>query len=279
MNKMTPFRRLACVSLMLVSLAACGKSEPVYTSISAIGRNYLPYNLSGFTVSDQFGNKVSVGGDLAPGGGGGSVSCCYALKGTQFDVSWSYYDADQWHAGDEKTFHATAKATLPATQQPEKIGDRILQVHFYPDHHVELQFPAGIMDPSQLPVVDVARAMFMKHQDALDKRYDDTSGESLRRISRVVAQAWLKYRLSDERDLEQYTYYALLVNPQFDAHPAVQKLIQDDKTKPGALAAALDALPASVKKQLKGGHFATVPVPSVPDGLLPPPRETYDHAG
>ncbi|CAM2143708.1 conserved hypothetical protein [Paraburkholderia tropica] len=270
--------RVAVASALCVALNACGKSEPSYSSISTMALNYMPYNLAGFTITDQFGHEVSSGGDNEPGGGGG-VSCCYALKGTQFKVSWNYYDANQWHAGDEKTFHAETTVTLPDSPEPTRIGDRILAVHFYPDRHVELEFPASIMPNSRLPVVDVVRAMQQKHGDALDHRYDDTEGDADRRIARAVAQAWIKYRLTDERDLEQYAYFALLINPDFDAHPAVQKIIQADKAKPGALAASLQGLQPAVLKALKNKQFAKVPVPAIPDGLVPPPREAYQHAG
>ncbi len=270
--------RMAVAGALCVALNACGKTEPSYSSISTMALNYMPYNLDGFTITDQYGHKATGGGDSQPGGGG-SVSCCYALKGTQFRVSWDYYDADQWHAGQEKKFHAETTVTLPDTPEPSRIGDRILGVHFFPDRHVELEFPASIMPNSKLPVVEVVRALMQKHGDELNHRYDDTLGDANRRIARVVAQAWIKYRLTDERDLEQYAYFALLINADFDAHPVVQKIIQADKGKPGALAVSLQGLQPAVRKQLRNKQFAKVPVPAIPDGLVPPPRETYQHAG
>ncbi len=263
--------RVAVASALCVALNACGKSEPRYESISTVGRNYMPYNMAGFTITDQFGNSATGGGDLEPGAGGGKLSCCYALKGTQFKVDWDYYDVDQWHAGDKRKFHAEASVTLAPTKEPADIGDRILELHFYPDRHVELTFPAGITDSPAFPMVDVMRAMLKKHGDALDKRYDNPYGETYRRIARVVAAAWLKYRLIDERDLEQYAYFALLVNPAFDENPAIQKILQQTRSTPGAFAKALDALSPGVMKELKSGHFSAVPVPTIPEGLLPPP--------
>ncbi|CAE6792730.1 hypothetical protein LMG22931_05032 [Paraburkholderia nemoris] len=39
-----------------------------------------------------------------PGSGEGSLSCCYALKGTEFIVRWDYYDADQWQLATSNCF-------------------------------------------------------------------------------------------------------------------------------------------------------------------------------
>lgn len=272
-------RGLAIGTMIPFALSTCGKSEPSYESISTVGRNYLPYNLAGFTITDQFGHSASGGGDLEPGAGGGKLSCCYALKGTQFKVEWQYYDVDQWHRGDKRKFDAEATATLAPTKEPDEIGDRILEVHFYPDRHVELRFPAGITDSARLPMVDVIRALLNKHGEALADRYENPYGETDRRIARVVAQAWLKYRLTDERDLEQYACFALLVNPAFDADPLVQSIIQTNKGTPGALAAKLDTLPPAILNALKSNHFEAVPVPRIAEGLLPPPIEESHDAG
>ncbi|WP_322088025.1 DUF3304 domain-containing protein [Burkholderia sp. BCC1999] len=252
------------------SLSACGKSEPVYGGISVIAHNYLPYNLDGFTITDAYGNKAG-GGNSLPGGGGG-VTCCYKLQGTEFTVKWNYVDVDQWHKGNEETLHAEARAVMSSAQVPEKIGDRILEVHFYPDRHVELQFPGALADASRIPMVDVSRWMSSRYQDQLNKRYDEREDQQFRRIVRVVATAWLKYRLTDLDDLEQYAYYALLVNNRFDAHPEVQRVLQAADGKPGTFAKSMQSLPKSVQSALASDNFEPVVVPVIADGLLPPPR-------
>ncbi|MEM5326216.1 hypothetical protein VSR34_06345 [Paraburkholderia sp. JHI2823] len=237
-----------------------------------MGRNYLSYNMNGFTVTDAYGNKASGGGDDPPGAGGGSLACCYKLKGTEFTVKWDYYDVDQAIAGKEQMFHAEAKVVMPPSPVPENVGTRILEVHFFPDRHVEMQFPGELLDESRIPVVDVSRWMADHYQKELDRKYDDNWAQSHRRISRVVAAAWLKYRLTDQSDLEQYAYFNLLVNSRFDAYPEVQRILQETHGQPGAFAKAIQALPVSVMTELTSDHFTAVSVPSIPDGLLPPPR-------
>ncbi|WP_293042429.1 hypothetical protein [Paraburkholderia sp.] len=59
-------------------------------------------------------------------------------------------------------------------------------------------------------------------------------------------------------DLEQYVYYTLLVNPDFDKHPAVQRIVGETQGKPGAFGAAMEALPDSVVQELKSNRFEHV---------------------
>ncbi|KWH20789.1 DUF3304 domain-containing protein [Burkholderia multivorans] len=257
--------------LFVVAVAACGKSEPTYSGISIMAQNYLPYNVDNFTIVDAYGNKASGGGDSMPGGGGG-VTCCYQLKGTDFTVKWDYYDVDQWHKGDEQTFHAEAKVTLPQSMIPEKVEARILAVHFYPDRHVELQFPAAPADDSRIPMIAVSHRISSHYQAQLNKRYDEREDQQYRRIARVVAAAWLKYRLTDVDDLEQYAYFDLLVNSRFDAHPAVQQILKAASGKPGTFAKSMQSLPTTTLSELNSNKFETVAVPTIPAGLLPSPR-------
>ncbi len=104
------------------SLSACGKSEPTYNGISVMGRNYLPYNMNGFTITDAYRNKASGGGDDPPGAGGGSVECCYKRRGTECVVKWNYYDVDQWHEGDKQMFHAETRVPMPQSRVADDAG-------------------------------------------------------------------------------------------------------------------------------------------------------------
>ncbi|WP_414440769.1 DUF3304 domain-containing protein [Burkholderia sp. 22PA0106] len=255
---------------MIVALGACGKSEPTYSAISLMNMNYTPYNMDGFTVTDAYGNKASGGGGDPPGWGGG-MTCCYKLKGTEFIVKWNYYDADQWHKGDKRTFHAETKVSMPATPLPDPVGARLLEVHFYPDQHVELQFPGGYLDRPRVPMIEVVQWM-QRYQSLLDKRYDEREDQQMRRITRVVAAAWLKYRLADSDDLKQYVYFSLLVNNRFDAQADVQRMLQASKGTPGAFAKAIRSLAPNVMAELKHDKFVPVAVPEIADGLLPQPR-------
>ncbi|CAB3736157.1 hypothetical protein LMG24238_06201 [Paraburkholderia sediminicola] len=204
-----------------------------------------------------------------PGSGEGSLSCCYALKGTEFIVRWDYYDADQWQAGNKELLHAETKVSMPPSQIPEPMGDRILEVHFYPDRHVELVFPGALLGSTRISASDVTRWMFDHYHKQLDLLYPDRDDQQFRRIAREVAIGWLKYQLTDTNDLEQYAYYSLLINERFDSHPEVQKILQSTRSLPGKFSDAMIGLPTKTVSALKQNKFQPVVVPNLPDGLLP----------
>ena len=240
-----------------------------------MGRNYLPYNMNGFTITDAYGNKASGGGDDPPGAGG-SVACCYTLKGTEFTVKWKYYDADRWTMDDSHAQQVETKVVMPSSAVPEKVGSRILEVHFYPDRHVEFQFPGQLLDESRIPVVDVSRWMATHYQEQLDKKFDDTDGQSHRRIARAVATAWLKYQLTERNDLEQYAYFSLLVNSRFDAHPEVQRILRAAAGKPVRSPSRCNRCRRTYWQNWQAAS-SPLNVPTIPDGLPPPRVEEKQH--
>lgn len=132
-------------------------------------------------------------------------------------------------------------------------------------------FPARCIDDARLPIVDVVKWM-KQYQVQLDKLYDEREDQRFRRIARVVASAWLKYRLTDRNDLEQYAFYDLLVNSRFDAHPEVQRILQTAAGKPGMFANSMQSLPKRVLSSLSNDAFEAATVPAISDGLMPLPR-------
>jgi len=248
-------------TLLLASMLAAGcdvfSSEPTYGGLSVAGFNYTPYNLSWFVVTDKYGNRASGGGDLMPGSGAGSLSCCYKLKGTEFTVKWDVYDADEaikdLYAPIRK-LHKEATVSLPPTQINGELGMRVLGLHFYPDDHVEFEFRNDLRG---------TRIFYSKIDSWLlrkqGKSFNDTLEDAIafRRTARIAAEGWIKYRFTDTHDLGQYVYLTLL-NPEFDQHPVIQKIISETRDKPGAFGAAMEDLPAPVVEELKRKSFKPV---------------------
>ena len=233
-------------------------SEPTYGGLSIEGFNYTPYNLDRFVITDKYGNTAGGGGDLMPGSGEGSLSCCYSLKDTDFTVDWYVYDADlaikaiavQQPIQD---IHKTTHVHIPPTKLSGGAGDRILGLHFYPDDHIEFEFRNDLSG---------TRIFYAEVDYWLDQKYgkranpeglDDAA--AFRRTARIASIGWMKYRLTNSEDLEQYVYYTLLVNPKFDEHPAVKKIIAETKDHPGAFGAAMERLPLSTVEELKSEKF------------------------
>ncbi|MGN6087087.1 hypothetical protein [Trinickia sp.] len=230
-------------------------SEPVYRGISVSGMNYMPFNLSRFTIRDKYGNTAGGGGDLPPGSGEGSVSCCYTLKGTEFTVDWEVYDIDEITDiyAPLRKIHKTAKVYFPEEKIPGGAGEVMLAAHFYPDDHVEFEFREDLSGSR----IDYAEVDYWFQSTYGNAANPDDLDEfaAFRRTTRVAAQGWRKHRLTDSVDLEQYVYYTLLVNPRFDEHPAVQRILREAVGKAGAFGEAMQKLPDVVFREIKSNHF------------------------
>ena len=252
-------RAFVFASIALV-LGGCDafSSEPVYRGISVSGMNYMPFNLSRFTIRDKYGNTAGGGGDLPPGSGEGRVSCCYTLKGTEFTVSWDGYDADEAqkaiiaHKPIEKV-RKVAQVHFPATEISSEPGAVMLAVHFYPDDHVEFEFRDDLSGSR----IDYAEVDYWFQSTYGNAANPDDLDEfaAFRRTTRVAAQGWRKHRLTDSVDLEQYVYYTLLVNPRFDEHPAVQRILRETVGRSGAFGEAMQKLPKAVVREIKTNRF------------------------
>ncbi|WP_322059195.1 hypothetical protein [Paraburkholderia sp. J63] len=246
---------ICAVALALALLPACSKlsSEPVYGGLSMEGFNYTPYNLDRFVVRDKYGNTAGGGGDLMPGAGEGSLSCCYKLKGTDFTVDWEVYDMDARSGpyAPIEEIHKTTHVHLPPTKVTGEAGDVVLGLHFYPDDHIEFEFRHDLHG-SRIDYSEVFGWLWNNYRkQAFPSNLDDA--QAFRLTARIGADGWKKYRLTSVKDMKQYVYYTLIVNPQFDAYPAVQKILAETKGKPDAFGEAMQRLPPSVVNEIK--HF------------------------
>ncbi|KUZ64470.1 hypothetical protein WI36_28635 [Burkholderia ubonensis] len=254
-------KRLCLAMVVVLMLAGCDafSSEPTYRGVSIMGLNYTPFNLSRFTIRDKYGNRASGGGDLPPSAGAGRLSCCYKLKGTEFTVDWEVYDQDEFMKDPYapiKKIHKRTEVKFPPTKVAGRAGEIVLAVHFYPDDHIEFEF-RNDMSGTRIAYTKVDHWLQTKYGKVTTPDDEDMAVE-FRRTARVASQGWLKYRLTDTTDLEQYVYFTLLVNPKFDEHPAVQRILQETKGKPGAFGAAMQGLPDAVVQEIKSNRLDRV---------------------
>ncbi|HEY4291979.1 hypothetical protein [Luteibacter sp.] len=259
--------------------AAESPREPVYRGVAISVASYLPFNLDNATITGAYGNKAS---------GQGSSTCCYTLRGTEFTVTWDYYDQDEWlrtpqkYLGEKKArrYHGETKVSYRPTESiPRDTLAPTFAIHIFPDHHVELGFPEEIVPKRRLPLREAAR--WMDRYPELDARIRpqglaprappmfDHYATRDRAIERAIAEGWLKYRLTTVEDLGTYAYFRMAVNKRFDAHPAIQPLLAAGKDKPGSVAKGLDGLSPAVMKALKDDRFTAVAVPAIDPKVRP----------
>jgi hypothetical protein len=250
-------KRLVILLVSMVSLMGCDdfSSVPNYNGISVAGMNYTPFNLTRFVIRDEYGNRAGGGGDLMPGAGEGSLSCCYKLKGTDFTVDWEIYDQDEFmndpYAPIKKT-HKTTSVRFPGTKALGGAGDVVLAVHFYPDDHVEFEFRSDLSG-SRIAYDDVWDWLRKRHKRLINPNNDDDS-VVFRRVAKIASQGWLRYGFADTTDLQQYCYFYFM-NPRFDQLPGVQRIILESSGKSGAFAAAMQKLPDSLVQEIKSNRL------------------------
>ena len=120
---------LACL-LALLLLGACNSQDT--RSVTVIGYNYTErpiytFSVNGVGASNLFAKQKY---------GGGKDSCCTDITvGQPVEIKWVYSATEkQYLAGLRKENYSTT-VTVPPPTMPEA---DYLEVHFYPDHHVEL---------------------------------------------------------------------------------------------------------------------------------------------
>ncbi len=232
------------ILLWLGLLAGCN-GEPVYQGVSFITYNYTPWNLEPVRISDASG-RVASSSTLPSGGGEGSVSCCYTFSGTEFKVKWSGGDPDllRKHLFDDKfdemLFKKETTVHFPATKVPQGDGTLILELHIYPDEHMELALSRKLKGQVRIPIVDTTRWLYGKYQDELPgyKNADYLANE----VARVTKQAWMSYRLENAEDLRGYMYLHFIVSSNFGKDPEVASVLNDPGRKPGDFGRAVAAL-------------------------------------
>ncbi|MEN7531922.1 DUF3304 domain-containing protein, partial [Cupriavidus sp. DL-D2] len=199
---------LLLLGVMLTTGCDALSSEPTYGGLSIAGFNYTPYNLDRFVITDKYGHRAGGGGDLMPGSGEGSLSCCYQLKGTEFTVKWEVYDADEairsLRAREPiKSLHKSAQIHVPPTKVKSARGLVVLGLHFYPDDHVEFEFRTDL-GGKRLHYVEIWSWLRKTHRKLLNPHNEHETSVVFRRTARLAANGWLKYRFTDTKDLQQY---------------------------------------------------------------------------
>lgn len=124
------FLRSLLAFIAFVITSACSDND--VRSVTLIGYNYTERPIGWFSVDDAGGSNVFA----REKSGGGKMTCCLDIEvGKEVHVRWVYsYTKKQYMAGArEDEFEARARIPPPDSERSS-----YLEVHFYPDNHVEL---------------------------------------------------------------------------------------------------------------------------------------------
>ncbi len=241
------------VLIWLGLLASCN-GEPTYSGVSFVTYNYTPWNLEPVRLSDASGNAAS-SSTLAAGGGGGRISCCYTFRGTEFTVKWSGGDPDllRKHLFDDKfeevMFKKEATVHFPAAKLPDGDGSLILELHIYPDEHMELALSRNLTGQVRIPIVETTRWLYGKYGAELVGYENATQVKNV--LAKVAKQAWMQYRIEDAEDMRAYMYLYFVVASDFDKDAEIAAMLNDAKRKPGDFGRKIADIPENTLARIK----------------------------
>ena len=116
---------LAAVALLL---SACNSQDTL--SVTLVGYNYTERPIYTFSVNGGGGSNIFVGG------GGAKMSCCTEITvGQPVEIKWLYDTTEKQYLAGLREENRRTTVIVPPPTVPEA---EYLEVHFYPDHHVEL---------------------------------------------------------------------------------------------------------------------------------------------
>ena len=122
---------LALAILAVVGLRSCWAQDNT-REVSVVGYNYTPRPIYTFSVNGGAGSNIFING------GGGKFSCCTPVTiGQAVKVEWSLSATEKQYLAGVRMAHRSTTAIVPPPH-PEHPNARFLEVHFYPDGHVEL---------------------------------------------------------------------------------------------------------------------------------------------
>lgn len=247
-------RKGLIVLLMWLGMLAGCNGEPGYKGLTFVAFNYTPWDIDTIQIIDSEGRTASSGA-MGVGGGEGSGTCCYTLKGTDFTVKWRGADGElaKKHMFDGKLeeviFNKETRVHFPPAALPAGNGPLYLELHIYPDEHMEIALSRKLLGQTRLPLVAVTDWIYKEHRSAFGNYKN--GDEVLRVLGKVAKTAWVKYRLEDKRDLQQYMYLYFTVASNFDADPKIAAMLAKPGRQPGEFAAAVQALSKEEVARLK----------------------------
>ena len=133
-NPLTPLLA-ALLCLFSLLLSACNSQDT--RSVTLVGYNYTERPIYTFSVNGGGGSNIFVGG------GGAKMSCCTEITvGQPVEIKWLYDTTEKQYLAGLREEKRSTTVIVPPPTVPEA---EYLEVHFFPDHHVELylvKFPS-----------------------------------------------------------------------------------------------------------------------------------------
>ena len=119
--------------LLVLSLALSACRADDTRAVTMVGYNYTDRPIGTFSVNGAGGSNVFAKEES----GGGKMSCCVDVTvGKMVRIDWVYHRKEKQELAGFKIEDHSTVAVVPSPQTPES---DYLEVHFFPDNHVELR--------------------------------------------------------------------------------------------------------------------------------------------
>ena len=125
------------LATMALLLSACNSQDT--RSVTLVGYNYTERPIYSFSVDGVGGGNAFAG---FRSGGGGFVCCADITVGKPVEIKWLYDTTEKQYLAGLREENRRTTVIVPPPTVPEA---EYLEVHFFPDHHVELylvKFPS-----------------------------------------------------------------------------------------------------------------------------------------
>lgn len=158
-------KRLTILTMCLgagwaVSACAASSVEPMSTNQPSLliqGYNYTDQDIDSFTVNGIGGGNVHIS---TPSSGGGGSTCCYRFDGLSSQsvtIRWTASYCSYATTNKYGETHTWRKSLWREEKVPVAIKElsepKALEVHFYPDGHLEAVVTSGYSPPRlKLPI-------------------------------------------------------------------------------------------------------------------------------
>jgi hypothetical protein len=106
--------------------------------VDIVGYNYTDHYIESFSVNGYGGGHIALSSPTS--GGGGEYCCFYYIEG----IGFPYEVEVEWGSSDRWGPTQKAKVRIP---QPKLANPHMLEIHFYPDGHLEAELTDWYSDP------------------------------------------------------------------------------------------------------------------------------------
>jgi hypothetical protein len=141
---------------------------------------------------------------------------------------------------EQHAFSREKAVHFPPTPIPPGDGPLYLELHIYPDEHVEIALSRKLLGDTRLPIVATTDWLWRQHRNELVDFSDIYELGHV--VARVTKKSWGKYRIEDPADMREYMKMYFTVSSNFDEDSAIKAVLEKKDRQTGEFARVIESL-------------------------------------